>query len=392
MVKYFRIPSYFLLIGALVGVVLRWHFVSPIVGLHFQNWLHAHSHIMFLGWITNIIFLAIVYKWVRDTWPTVFRVLFIAMQVIIGGMVISFPLQGYGLYSITLLALHNILSYIFCTRFYVRTKHQTGNSIQFIRHSLTFFVISTAGAIAVGPIAATGYGQSQWYYFSIFFYLHFQYNGFFLFAALGLFLKQLEEKKILQSQQKITLFRKTLFVSCFPAYFLSVIWSEPGILVILVAAFGALLQLFSFGIFCAALKPMLSKISEVFSPFLHVLLITVFLSIYAKVLLQSLSSVPTLIDFISQVRFFVLAYLHLVLIGAITFYLIIWMRQEGLSKGGYFSSWVLVVAFVGSELSMVAAPLSGSWFSIITVILFVFSLLLLMGFALSVHSSSTAFD
>src|SRR6188768_1335066 len=60
MQSWFRIPFVFFFIAACIGLLLRWHFVSPLDWLQFPYWLHAHSHIMFLGWIFNTLFLAYV--------------------------------------------------------------------------------------------------------------------------------------------------------------------------------------------------------------------------------------------------------------------------------------------------------------------------------------------
>ncbi len=36
---------------AAIGLALRLFSVGLITGIHYKNWLHAHSHIAFLGWI-----------------------------------------------------------------------------------------------------------------------------------------------------------------------------------------------------------------------------------------------------------------------------------------------------------------------------------------------------
>ncbi|MBA4054858.1 MAG: hypothetical protein C0490_09115, partial [Marivirga sp.] len=63
MQKLFSIPLIFFFIASCIGLMLRWHFVSAISWLKYPYWLHAHSHIMFLGWIFNALMLAYLYNY-----------------------------------------------------------------------------------------------------------------------------------------------------------------------------------------------------------------------------------------------------------------------------------------------------------------------------------------
>src|SRR5688572_29855994 len=106
MLRYARIPLLFLFIGTLLGVFLRWQFISATPGVNYSFVLHGHSHIMFLGWIFNALYVGICYNHIAAEETKFFRILFIALQVLVVGMLIAFPLQGYGFYSILLSTLH----------------------------------------------------------------------------------------------------------------------------------------------------------------------------------------------------------------------------------------------------------------------------------------------
>lgn len=79
------------------------------------------------------------------------------------------------------------------------------------------------------------------YLASVYWYLHFQYNGWFLFAVVGLIIHHLEIAKIYIKHEKI-IFR-TLAISCVPTYGLSVLWLDLPIWIFLLVIIGTTLQL-----------------------------------------------------------------------------------------------------------------------------------------------------
>jgi hypothetical protein len=99
----FKIPFLFLFIAAVMGLFLRYMMMAPVPGVTFSYLLHAHSHVMFLGWIFNVLFLVFVTEFTDEK---NFKVIFWILQILVVGMLVSFPLQGYGLFSIVFSTLH----------------------------------------------------------------------------------------------------------------------------------------------------------------------------------------------------------------------------------------------------------------------------------------------
>jgi hypothetical protein len=378
----FKIPLLFLLIGACLGLLLRWHFLSPFEWLRFTNWLHAHSHMMFLGWITNFIFLATIHAFLTEEHQSRFRGLFLFLQVPIVGMLVSFPLQGYGAFSIFFLSVHILLCFIVCVRLFRILRHSGSEGKDYILMSFLFFALSTIGAFALGPLAANGFQQTQWYYLSIYYYLHFQYNGFFIFAVLGLFIRFLEQRDIVFSAYHNKLTKISLFIACFPAYFLSTLWSDPPAIIFWLAAGAALAQLVSLAAMLKLLYPIRTSIRENVSRWAFAFLTLALVAYVGKLILQALSAVPAIAFFASEVRFFVLAYLHLVLIGVITLFSLAWLQVHKILCELKFGGLLLVSGFVGSEILMIATPLYGSFYSVFAPFLFIFSLLMVVGISL----------
>lgn len=390
--NWFKIPLLFVLLGALIGTLLRIHFVFPMKHLHFMHWLHAHSHVMFLGWITNALILAFIHEWVREQWKS-FKSIFVILQLVLVGLTACFIIQGYGVLSIILLSAHSILLYVFCIQYLRHTRHRADSSLPFVKEALLFLFLSTLGAFSIGPIVANDLGQSKWYYFAIFFYLHFQYNGFFIFGILGLFFKALERRGITFPVEHLRKVRLVLFYSCFPAYLLSLIWSGPGIFIMIIAVIAGVVQAVGLVFLINLLRLQWSRIVNTLTMSTKILLGSALLSFVLKTVLQLVSAVPAVARLASDVRFFVLAYLHLVLLGLVTFYLLAWLiGRKLIPEYRPIFLYSLLSGFIVSEVVMIATPLYGSWFQVFTWILLVCAAMMAVGLAFPLLTRRTSRD
>lgn len=93
-----------------MGAFLRLMMLLPVAGLDYNHFLHGHSHLAYLGWIFNAIFVALLYAYLPGHLKK-YRLLFWLLQVAVIGMLISFPIQGYAAVSISFSTLHIFLSY-----------------------------------------------------------------------------------------------------------------------------------------------------------------------------------------------------------------------------------------------------------------------------------------
>lgn len=360
MQKYFKIPLVFFALSATVGLLLRWHFVRPMDWLVYPNWLHAHSHIMFLGWVTNALYLGFVHSYVPDRWQSRYRPLFILMQVLLVGMVISFPIQGYGLFSILFSTVHTVVLVVFSFWLFADLRGRTvTTSVWNAKASLIFFLISALGPFAIGATGMFGLVQTKWYYFSVYYYLHFQYNGFFTFGVLALFFRLLEIRGIPFSRQDARLAGWLLALACVPAYFLSTLWADPGMIFNLIGFVAALMQMAFLLFFRRMIRHAGSAISGALDPFPARIFAIVLTALIAKMVLQLLSAHGEIALLAGSNRSFVMAYLHLTLIGVISLGLIAWYYESGmLIKTARPFVVLIVIGFVLTELLLVVMP---SW-------------------------------
>lgn len=379
--KYYSVPPFFFFIAAALGLFLRWQFIDPTPGVRYTYFLHAHSHVMFLGWVFNLLYLSFVEYHLAHLDLKPFKRFFLLLQLLVTAMLISFPIQGYGLYSITFTTVHTLAVIGFIIVFFRRTKGMRSTSLWFARISLIFFFISTAGPFALGYLMANDLGSTVWNNFSIYYYLHFQYNGFFLFGIFSLFFQVLERKNIAFSHSRAMTFGKWSAVACVPAYVLSVLFAKPGLAFNIAGGIAAAIQLLALGVFLEELKGMRATLKTKLTPTSYLLLRVSFAALLIKSVLQLLSADPTLAQLAWELRPVVIAYLHLVLLGVITFFLLAWYIEMEYATPSLARKaiWFLLFGFVTSEFCLVLLPWFNRLSEVAPLLIFLFSLLLLAG-------------
>lgn len=321
---------YLILVGFL-GCLLRLIFFYPIEGVNFKYFLHGHSHLAFLGWLFNAFFAALVYTYIPKQAKT-YKILFWLLQVAVVGMLITFPIQGYAAASITFSTLHILLSYWFAGKFLRDTNklHNRPFSLVFIRWGLLFMVLSSIGPFALGAIMAKGLGGSDLYQLAIYFYLHFQYDGWFSFAIFGLFFRILEVNNIAFSSHHGRRFLWLMVVACIPAYSLSTLWTQPDTYVYVIGFLSAILQLVALFYLMLIIKRAGKDMKTKLKPWAVRLFQFAYISFIIKILLQFASAFPTIADLAFTVRNFTIGYLHIVFLGFVSTFLIGWFAQVNL--------------------------------------------------------------
>jgi hypothetical protein len=229
-------------------------------------------------------------------------------------------------------------------------------------------------------------GNTNWYDFSIYFYLHFQYNGFFLFGIFSLFFNQLEKKNIRFQTQKAKTFGIALAAATVPAYILSTLWAKPGYLLNIIGAASGIVQCFCFVVLLILVRPFLTEVKRTFTHPSIILLIIALSGFGLKLLLQLVSAFPSIAEMAYELRPIVIAYLHLVLVGVITSFLLVWYLEEkviGINVPKR-TIYLYIISFFGMETCLVLTPwwnlLSESAFFKASEFTFLFSALLCLSF------------
>lgn len=192
--RWFIIALINFLVAAIIGVLLRYAFVEEIPGFHFRKFLYAHSHVAMLGWLFQGFF-AVLLPYLYPTGvPGVLHRLFWLSQAMVLGMLVAFPIVGYTSWAIGFASAHILVSYGFVWLIWKALGQHRYNwmlGVLFIRTALALMVLSTLSLWAIGPIMALGMREHEIFYLAVQWFLHFQFNGWFLFMALGLWFVQL---------------------------------------------------------------------------------------------------------------------------------------------------------------------------------------------------------
>lgn len=349
-----KLPLVFFFIASVVGVLLRWHQVYPVEGFVYPYWLHAHSHLMFLGWVFNALLVNAVVQFLPDVPVKRYTNIIWLLNALVLGMLISFPLQGYGVYSIIISTLHTVVAVVFIVHFFRATRHAVLPEVQYMKVAFTFFMLSAAGPFALGALMANGLGQTPAYHLAVYYYLHFQYNGVFMFGALALFYRLLRQKEVVIQEMLAQRGKILLIISCLLTYALSALWLQPSVVVYALGLVGALLQMVAFVFIYRSVDPGKANVLQRFSKPARIFFLLAVFALIVKLLLQLVSVVPVVAQLAFEVRFYVIAYLHLVLIGVVSFFLLGWYHeQEYLKKVPRTILYLLILVFVASETAMI---------------------------------------
>ncbi|MDZ4759062.1 MAG: hypothetical protein SGJ10_13115 [Bacteroidota bacterium] len=318
--KWLRIALINLNIIALIGVVLRYKIAFALPFVDQKQLLQGHSHFAFAGWITQALMALLVDYLYRRGNKNAYKKygwILIANLITAYGMLVVFPISGYNIYSITFSTLSVFVSYIFAIIYWRDLNKLKLDAISHLwfKASLIFNAISSLGAFSLAYMMANNLVQQNWYLSSVYFFLHFQYNGWFFFACMGLFTDKLNTLGKLNGSFKYIFW--LFFLACIPAYFLSVLWMPIPLWSYWLVVASAIAQVIAWLwlVKIISIKKNLSR-----TAFTLLLLSAIALSI--KLLLQLGSTYPPLSKLAFGFRPIVIGYLHLILLGVITVFII----------------------------------------------------------------------
>lgn len=291
---------------SLWGVVLRY---MQLAGLPFnyQYLLHAHSHFAFSGWM----FLSIAFLIARlcggGKLSAGFCWVLILAQVSAWGMLLSFSLQGYRAISITFSSLFVMvgfrLAYLVWKRKGLHTAVNPPARL-LINYALAFLCLSAIGPFALGPLAALGMKAHPLYQDAIYFYLHFQLNGFMELAVLGLLAGALPMGRMMTGDKR---WLQIFTLSAIPLYAIFCLWSRPASSIWWIAGTAAGLHMLSWLILARRYRTCRTQIS-----WLEKLAL---LALTLKCLLQLAICFPPIGEWTFSNRNLIIGYIHLLTLG-----------------------------------------------------------------------------
>ena len=325
-----RFSIFNLLLVAFLGLLMRYKIGFEFPLLDQKSLQHSHSHFAFAGWVSHTLMtLLISFLQKHDLKNNIafkkYNSILIGNLICSYVMLFSFIIQGYGAVSITFSTLSIFASYWFAYVFFKDCKQieTKSTAVKWFKAAIFFNVISSLGTFALAYMMATKNIHQNEYLASIYYYLHFQYNGWFFFACMGLlldYLKVTTSSNRIYSQSFIL-----LFWSCIAGYFLSTLWLDLPLWIYIITAISAVVQVI---IWYLLFKTIIKENKSIFvnlSGYLKYLIIFISLALSVKFLLQLGSTIPAVSELAFGFRPIVIAYLHLILLAIISLFLLFYV-------------------------------------------------------------------
>jgi hypothetical protein len=323
--KWLQVSLLNLMLIALIGVILRYKIAFSLPFVNQKYLLHGHSHFAFAGWISQAL-MALMVAYLSEksgeNYFNKYRWLLYANLVTAYGMLLTFPLQGYAFFSILFSTLSIFVSYLFLA-IYLRDsiKIKNNNTARgWFTVALLCNAISSLGPFALSYMMATKNIHQNWYLASLYFFLHFQYNGWFFFACMGLLSNQLNKYGLHNDVLKRVLI---LFaIALLPAFLLSVLWWPMPLWLYILVVIAGICQMAGWWLLIKSVQQHLAQIRKNLSPVSRYLFILCAIAFTIKLSLQAGSVIPSLSKLAFGFRPIVIGYLHLVLLGVISLFII----------------------------------------------------------------------
>ena len=321
-----QIALVYFILAAGLGVLLR-AFVVFEMPINYKFIVHTHSHIALLGWV-YVALTTLIYRTVRS--PKTdrrYHKIFWFTQFTLIGMLLTFPFQGYALFSIIFSTLFLFASYAFFRFFkkHVKQDFKKSNSYKCINIALWYMVLSSLGPWSLGVIMNTLGAESIWYRMSIYFYLHFQYNGWMIIALFGLLFYVLENSELKISDKFFKPFFWSLNLGVLFTFLLSTLWTRPSTMLYVLGGLGALLQGIALFYVVKMFKKHYRELKSIFTKLQFNIVVVVFTLLAVKMLLQLLTAFPYFSNLASTFLNFTIGYLHWTFLGVISTGLFLFM-------------------------------------------------------------------
>lgn len=358
---FLRLSLLNLLIVATLGVLMRYKIGFEFPWFDQKNMQHAHSHFAFYGWITHSLFsLMTAYIEGRGSQQlSTYRRIIGVNLLCAYGMLFAFFAGGYNAVSITFSTLAILTSFWFSVVFFrdLRQYARGEQASNWFMAAMLFNVLSSLGTFTLAYMMASGNIPQHLYLASVYFYLHFQYNGWFFFSCMGL------ATVLLQSYSPNAMKGSRIFwmfaLSCIPAYLLSALWMNLPLWLYLFVVIAAILQFIAWVLWLRQVAGLRALLRQQVHPLMHILMLVIAMALTIKFVLQLGSVIPYVSTLAFGFRPIVIAYLHLALLAVISAFLLVQLFNRGVIRQKRLAIAGLVLLASGIYLTEIVLAIQG---------------------------------
>ncbi len=362
---WFRAGLLNLAIVALYGLVMRYKIAFDFPFFEQRNLLHAHSHFAFGGWVTHMLycgFAALLRPYIPGRARRKYGILIGLNLVCSFGMLVAFTIQGYKAVSITFSTLAVVAAVLFAVRF-IRDRGSFPKgypALPWAVMALVLHVVSSAGPAMLAYMMGTKNINADWYLGSVYYYLHFQYNGWFFFGSIALLAGR-------QGFPGLDKYFRIVSFTVFPTLFLSLLWLKIPLWLYWITVAAAIAQLLAWVVVLRENRNGLKQLSlETYpSGWTVWLFYAAAAAVSIKFVLQAVSVIPALSQLVFGFRPIVIAYLHLVLLGVYSLFLIGYLNVRGHltdSKGTRIAAFSFLGGVFLNELLLAVQGGAAFWY------------------------------
>lgn len=340
-----------LFIVALLGLLMRYKIAFSLPLLEQKHIQHAHSHFAFTAWISQALYLMLIHFLESNTSIDTKKyngILWVNTFLSIG-MMISFILKGYHISSNTF-SFSIIITSLFFTFHFIKDskKFEAHKSIKkWFYAGLLFNILSTFGTFYLAYMMINKVFHQETQLASVYFYLHFQYNGWFIFTCLGMMFYQLNKSITIRNQGRLFWM---FFISTFPNYFLSILWLKIPIALYALVIVTAFVQLLVWLYILFEIYRNRSFFKVIKDQYFKSILVVLFSSFTIKLTLQLFSTIPSISHLAYSLRPIVIAYLHLVLLVIISLFILQYFTKYILKVNTPLALFIFMICILANEL------------------------------------------
>lgn len=339
-------------IVALAGITMRYKINFPLPAVNQKHLLYAHSNFAFMGWVTIILMVLLVNYLLRhdvQTYYNKYNWILIGGCVAAYGMFVSFIIQGYNYISIAFSTFSIVVTWAFIICYWIDLRKVEDKSFapSWFKAALILIAIASLGEITLAYLMVNFSTVQDYYFAALYFFLHFQYNGWFLFVCFGLFFAYIYRKGF----HRIAGINKNLFVimaiTVAPTFLLSILWLKLPRYLALIANISGILQLLVLFYFCRIFPLVVKRFPKKISGTSRYLWTMAAIAFILKIVLQTFSIIPFFSNYAFGYRPIVIGYLHLSFLVIISFFILGYINQILHEAGGSISTPGVIIFSIG---------------------------------------------
>lgn len=358
--KWFKWGIFNLAIVALYGTLMRYKIAYDLPLLNQKFLLHAHSHFAFSGWLGHIFYSGIamlLFPVISESRKKIYKGLILLNLISAFGMLLAFTVQGYKAISITFSTISIIVPVLFALCYLKDSKLLSKDAAfkPWIGGALFFNVLSIFGPLVLAYLMASKNYNNNMYRASVYYFLHFQYNGWFFFAAVAL-ITTLLPKNFPNLKTYFTIFLLTVI----PTYFLSIMWLKIPLWLYVITVIASIIEMGAWISLLVRVFPILhNNQHKGETSWVNILLYIATFAMTIKFLLQTLSVIPSLSNLVFGFRSIVIAYLHLILLGVYSIFVLGYAFRSGILQSTNFAKYASFIFVFGVFLNESALGIQG---------------------------------